>query len=305
MGFSSLLSQNPMLSERHADALVVWAPAKVNLYLEVLARRNDGYHEIATLMVAVSLYDTLEFKEDLSGDIHLQCDHPDLRNGSDNLVCKAARLLQKQTACKRGAQIGLAKRIPLAAGLAGGSTDAAATMAGLNRLWRLGLSTLELAKLGAELGSDVSFFFSTPAAWCTGRGEKIAPVRLGGPLWFVLLCPPIGLATAEVYRHVAVPAEPETGAAIVQAVEKGDVEEIGRRLHNRLQPVAERLCPALAGYLSLLKNLAAAGQSMSGSGTSLFALCRDHSEALRVACQLRAGSKEGISPRVFIVRSCS
>src|SRR5438094_7646909 len=158
IGFPSLHALPPMQSERHADAVVVWAPAKVNLFLEVLAKRTDGYHEIATLMVAVSLYDTLEFKEDTSGEIRLRCDHPDLTPGPANLVWRAATLLQQHTGCHRGAQIRLVKRIPLAAGLAGGSTDAAATLAGLNRLWQLGQSSAELADLGAELGSDIPFF---------------------------------------------------------------------------------------------------------------------------------------------------
>src|SRR5437763_1060743 len=172
-----------MLSERHADGVVVWAPAKVNLYLEVLAKRADLYHEIATLMVAVSLYDTLEFKEESSGAIQLHCDHPELTTGPENLIFRAAVLLQQRTGCRRGVHIRLTKRIPLAAGLAGGSTDAAATLAGLNELWQLGVGKTELASLGARLGSDVPFFFDTPAAWCTGRGEVVTPLALGRPLW--------------------------------------------------------------------------------------------------------------------------
>jgi len=160
-----------MLSAKSSDALVVWAPAKVNLFLEVLARRPDGYHEINTLMVTVSLYDTLEFKEEASGAIRLRCDQPNLSTGADNLVVRAAELLRRRSGCARGADIGLAKRIPLAAGLAGGSTDAAAALVGLNRLWGLGLAEAELAGLAAELGSDIPFFFAAPAAWCTGRRE--------------------------------------------------------------------------------------------------------------------------------------
>jgi 4-diphosphocytidyl-2-C-methyl-D-erythritol kinase len=294
-----------MLSERHADAVVVWAPAKVNLYLEVLAKRADGYHEIATLMVAVSLYDTLEFKEETSGEIRCDCDHPDLAGRSDNLVLRAAQLLRQRTGCQRGVKIRLAKRIPLAAGLAGGSTDAAATVAGLNRLWRLGLTSADLALLGAELGSDVPFFFATPAAWCTGRGEQVAPLVLGKPLWFVLACPPFGLSTAQVYRGVTPPERPETGELILRAARAGDVEEIGRRLHNRLQPVAERLCPALALIQARLASLGGAGHAMSGSGSSCFALCRDSREALRIARGFRHLRAEGMNSRVFIVRSCS
>src|SRR5438445_11285076 len=112
-GVPFLLALPPMLSERHADAVVVWAPAKVNLYLEVLAKRADGYHEIATLLVAVSLYDTLEFKDETTGDVRLRCDRTNLSTGRDNLLCRAAELLRRRTGCTRGAQISLAKRIPL------------------------------------------------------------------------------------------------------------------------------------------------------------------------------------------------
>jgi 4-diphosphocytidyl-2-C-methyl-D-erythritol kinase len=301
-----------MLSERHADAVVVRAPAKVNLFLEVLAKRPDGYHDIATLMTAVSLYDTLEFKEDSSGRIQLSCDCPGLSTGSENLVCRAAECLRRNTGQSRGAVIRLWKRIPMAAGLAGGSTDAAATLAGLNQLWNLGLQSDALAQLGAEIGSDVPFFFSTPAAWCTGRGEKVTPWPLSRTLNFVLVCPTEGLSTAEVYRGVAVPERPDSGEAIRGAASEGDVEEIGRRLHNRLQPAAERLCPPIAILHERLAELGPAGQAMSGSGSSLFALCRDHDEALRVARQVRAereertasGAMAGGGARLYVVQSC-
>lgn len=302
-----------MLSERRADAVAVRAPAKVNLFLEVLGKRPDGYHEVATLMVAVGLYDTLEFHDDAAGRVRLDCDEPRLSTGPDNLVCRAAELLRRRTGCERGARVRLWKRIPMAAGLAGGSTDAAATLAGLNRLWRLGLTTAELAALGAELGSDVSFFFTGPTAWCTGRGEVVVPAPLGRPLWFVLACPEAGLSTAAVYQNVTVPEQPEDGEAIRRAAGEGNVEEVGRWLHNRLQPAAERLCPEVAALVGRLAALAPAGQAMSGSGTSVFALCRDYADALRVARGLRTGLEgagrpgraDGGGARLFVVPSCS
>jgi 4-diphosphocytidyl-2-C-methyl-D-erythritol kinase len=294
-----------MLSVRHNDAVLYWAPAKVNLHLEVLAKRSDGYHDIATLMVAVSLYDTLEFKEDPSGEIQLRCDLPGLTTGPDNLVFRAAALLRQQTGCKHGVRIRLAKRIPLAAGLAGGSSDAAATLSALNQLWQLGLRADELSALAAELGSDVAFFLAAPAAWCTGRGEQVAPLALGRTLWFVLLCPPFGISTAEVYRGLVAPESPHMGLEIRQAALDGDVDEIGRRLHNRLQPVAEELCPDLAAYEARLAAFRPAGRLLSGSGSSLFALCRNSREAQALALGLLERPEEGMNSRVFIVRSCS
>jgi 4-diphosphocytidyl-2-C-methyl-D-erythritol kinase len=293
-----------MLIERHADAIVVRAPAKVNLHLEVLAKRADGYHEIATLMVAVSLYDTLEFKEETSEAIRLDSDHPTLSLGPENLIVRAAHLLRQRVGCTRGARMRLWKRIPLAGGLAGGSTDAAATLSGLNRLWQLGVSDPDLAAMSAELGSDVPFFFATPAAWCTGRGEKVEKLPLGTTLYLVLACPGVGCETAEVYGNVTVPREPEDGAAIRRAAQEGDIEEIGRRLHNRLQTPAEKLRPVVAETRERLAGLHPAGTLMSGSGSSVFALCRDLAEALRLARAMRETAVAGSSLRIYSVQSC-
>ena len=180
--------------------VAVWAPAKVNLYLEVLGKRPDGYHEIATLMTAIDLYDVLTIDDEPTGNLSLTCDLPELSCGPDNLILKAAGLLKTRTGCLRGAAIHLTKRIPWASGLGGGSSDAAAALAGLNDLWKLGLSKPELAELSGEIGSDVPFFYSTPAAWCTGRGEIVEAVPLSRTLDFVVVCPETGLGTAEVYR---------------------------------------------------------------------------------------------------------
>jgi 4-diphosphocytidyl-2-C-methyl-D-erythritol kinase len=293
-----------VIIRRDETSVLVSAPAKVNLHLEVLRRRPDGYHDLETLMVAVGLYDTLEFKDDSTGDVRLSCDQPDLPTGRENLVWRAAELLRRHAGNPTGATIRLWKRIPLAAGLAGGSSDAAATLAGLNVLWRLGLSNAELSRLGAELGSDVSFFFAAPAAWCTGRGDIVRPLRLPRPLYFVLACPPVGLSTAEVFRNLVVPERPISGEAICQALEAGDAEEIGRRLHNQLQPVAERLCPAVSRLREQLAARNPAGVLMSGSGSTVFALCRDAAEALCVSRGLLPGWEEGDGPRIHSVRSC-
>jgi 4-diphosphocytidyl-2-C-methyl-D-erythritol kinase len=293
-----------MQSEQCADALVVWAPAKVNLFLEVLGKRTDGYHDIASLMVAVTLYDTLEFKEATPADVWLDGDHPGLAMGPDNLICRAAALLKQHTGCQRGARLWLRKRIPLAAGLAGGSSDAAATLLGLNRLWALGLGKEELTGLAADIGSDVAFFLDGAAAWCTGRGELVKPLALGSALWFVLACPIAGLATGLVYQNLAACASPENGEQICKAFQDGRVEDVGRLLHNRLQAAAQELCPEVATLNRRLKAARPVGHLMSGSGTTVFALCRDRQEAFRIAGELRDGAEDGTRPRVWIVRSC-
>jgi 4-diphosphocytidyl-2-C-methyl-D-erythritol kinase len=294
-----------MLIERFADDVVVWAPAKVNLHLEILGKRPDGYHELETLMLAVSLRDTLVFQDDPGGQLHLSCTQPGLSTGPDNLVLRAATLLREATGCSRGAQISLVKRIPMAAGLAGGSTDAAATLAGLNRLWELGVAEEGLVELSARLGSDVAFFFHTPAAWCTGRGEVVTPAPCRQCLWIVLVSPPFGLATADIYREVSVPSRPQAGDAIRQALAAGDVEAVGRCLHNCLQEPAERVRPEVADYQRGLEALGPAGVRMSGSGSSLFAICRNRSEAQGIVQRFRQDADKRLAPRVFLVRSCS
>jgi 4-diphosphocytidyl-2-C-methyl-D-erythritol kinase len=286
---------------RYLDDVVVWAPAKVNLYLEVLGKRADGYHTIETLMVTAGLFDTLILRDAPAGTVTLTCSDPALSTGEDNLVIRAARCLQQRAGAARGAHMRLVKRIPMAAGLAGGSTDAAATLAGLNRLWQLGLHDDELARIGGELGSDVSFFFHGPAAWCTGRGEIVTPVAVGGSFEMVLLCPAFGMPTAEVYRHVQVPSAPASGAALRQALARGATGELGKHLFNRLQEAAVRLDWRVAEYYKRLADLAPAGQLMSGSGSTVFALCRGSEEAERIAAALRDGAaREGY--RVFAVR---
>jgi 4-diphosphocytidyl-2-C-methyl-D-erythritol kinase len=293
-----------MLVRRSGSAVRLLAPAKLNLFLEVLGRRPDGYHDLATLMVAVSLYDTVEIKEGTSGADVLHCDHPKLSTGADNLVCRAIALVRRRTGRQTAVAVRLHKRIPLAAGMAGGSSDAAATLQGLNLLWRLGWDRVELARAGAELGSDVAFFFSAPAAWCTGRGEQVEHLTLGRPLDFVLASPAVGLSTAEVFRAVTVPATPLTGREVCQAAEAGDVEQLGRGLHNRLQPPAERLCPKVADLAARLARLAPVGTLMTGSGSTVFALCRDRDEALRIARGLRSDQDGRDGMRVCVVRSC-
>jgi 4-diphosphocytidyl-2-C-methyl-D-erythritol kinase len=292
--------------EPQADRVEVRAPAKVNLFLEVLGKRPDGYHDIASLMLAVSLFDTLAFEEESNGLIELHCDLPRLSTGPDNLVHRAATLLRQKTGTNRGARIELTKRIPLGGGLAGGSSDAAATLAGLNVLWKLGLSNPELTDLAAQIGSDVAFFFTPGAAWCTGRGEIVTPQQMGKPLDLLLIGPGVEVSTAAVYRQVKVPATPVNGDEIRQAVAAGSVEEIGRLLFNRLQPAAEKIAPEIAGWHSRLAALKPAGVLMSGSGSTVFALCRNRREALRMIRELRKEAHEGPSDsltKMFLVRS--
>ncbi len=271
-----------------AGGVEVLAPAKLNLFLEVLGRRPDGYHEIETVMVAISLCDTLTFRDEPTGAIRLRCSDPALPVGADNLVIRAAERLREATGCRRGAAIELIKAIPAQAGLAGGSSDAAATLAALDRLWDLRTPPERLDALAAEVGSDVPFFNHVPAAVCRGRGERVEPVSLSRTYDFVLVCPPVGVGTADVYRRVVPPDRPGDAGPVLAALQTGRTEELGRCLFNRLQPVAEAVRPELVRVRDALANLGPLldGSAMSGSGSAYFGLCRDPAAARHAADSL-------------------
>lgn len=287
------------------DGVVLAAPAKLNLFLEVLRKRPNGYHDLESLMVAVDLFDTLELRANSSGTVTLTCDPPSLSAGPDNLVHKAATALRE--AAKRpelGAEIRLTKRIPAQAGLGGGSSDAAATLAGLNQIWKLGLTRPELLAIAASIGSDVAFFLSLPAAWCEGRGERVTPEESAKPFDFVLVCPPVGLGTAGVYGRLAVPAKPTSGNAARSAFRAGDAERLGAAVFNRLEEPAFALEPVVGRIRRRLASLGPCGTMMSGSGSAVFAVCRDRPHAFQIARKFQ-DSRPTDEPesRVLVVQS--
>jgi 4-diphosphocytidyl-2-C-methyl-D-erythritol kinase len=286
------------------DGVVVAAPAKLNLFLEILRKRPDGYHDLESLMLAVDLFDTLEVRAAL-GAISLTCDPPGLPTGTDNLVVKAAHILRDRVnRPELGAAIRLTKRIPTQAGLGGGSADAALTLLALNQIWKLAQTREELAAMGASLGSDVAFFLTPPAAWCEGRGERVTPEAVGRPLDFVLVCPPVGLATADVYRRLEVPAAPVPGDSLRRAVRAGDPEAVGRALFNRLEQPAFVLAPVVERVRQRLTNLGSCGALLSGSGSAAFAVCRSRDEATRLAAAFENARPPGEpESRVLVVRS--
>jgi 4-diphosphocytidyl-2-C-methyl-D-erythritol kinase len=270
-----------MIVSSSVGSVEVLAPAKLNLFLEVLARRPDGYHEIESLMVAVSLYDTLTFTNDPSGEISLRCDEPTIPAGKDNLVVQAAHRLKATAHTLCGARIVLTKAIPAQAGLAGGSSDAAATLVALDQLWRLQWPRERLEALAGEIGSDVAFFTHGPAALARGRGEKVQSVPLNQTYHFVLVCPPVGMSTADVYRHVVPPERPRPVGPVLEALAHGAANELGQCLFNRLQPVAEGLRPELRRVGEALASLGryVVGSVMSGSGSAYYGLCCDSAAA--------------------------
>lgn len=308
--------------QRSAVGIVVQTPAKLNLFFEVLARRGDGFHEIETLMIPVGLYDTLFFQEDPSGQIELRCDRalapvaaekvdpegalPEgievggLPEGHENLVWRAVELLRRRVGVEFGATLRLVKRIPTAAGLGGGSSDAAAALMAANQGWGLGLSPAELSLTAAELGSDVPFFLAGGPAICRGRGERVEPTATAGTLHFVVARPPGGLATASVYGRCRPAVKPREAGPMAEALARGDIKRIGRLLFNRLQPAAMELSPWIRQLQQQFAGEDFLGYGMSGSGTSYFGLCRHARHARRIARRLEANG----AGSVFVVRSC-
>ncbi len=292
--------------------LVVRTPAKLNLFLDVLGQRLDGYHELETMMVSIGLYDTLRLQANESGrlELSLDCTSPGITREMQmqlpvderNLVLRAALLLRTQTGCTRGASIQLTKLIPLQAGLGGGSSDAAAALVGLNRLWNLGLSSVELHPLAAQLGSDVNFFLdSVPLALCRGRGELITAEPLTRPLHFVVVKPHGGLSTRAVFQALRRDRSAIGSVRIRQALQVGDPAQIGIQLHNSLEVPAGELSEEVAAVLSALDRVSSVGRMMTGSGSSCFALCAHRGQAVRAARLLR-GSCCG---QVFVVQTAT
>jgi 4-diphosphocytidyl-2-C-methyl-D-erythritol kinase len=294
------------------QALVVRTPAKLNLFLDVLGKRPDGYHELETLMVSIGLYDTLRFQANASGRLELSLDDASrgmtretrslLPLDERNLVLKAALLLREQTGCTLGASIQLTKSIPLQAGLGGGSSDAAAALVGLNHLWNLGLTPAELHPLAARLGSDVNFFLdSIPLALCRGRGEQITPQTLSRPLHCVIVKPPGGLSTRDVFLALRSDRIPRGSAVLRHSLRTGDLSRIGTQLHNALEVPAVELSEEVTFVLASLARVSSVGRLMTGSGSSCFALCAHRGQAVRAAHLLRASHRG----QVFVVQTAT
>lgn len=277
--------------------VILRSPAKLNLSLAILGRRTDGFHEIETVMVKISLYDRLSFTARTDDLLTLDIRRlgegisPSIPTGSRNLVVRAADLLRHRAGIRFGADIVLEKKIPAEAGLAGGSGNAAAALVGLNRLWRLGLDQRVLSELGGQLGSDIPFFVSPArAAIARGRGEKIEPLRLGGRLDFVVVKPAFGLSTAGVYRAFA---ERDSfsrfdSAPLAASLERISLPSISRHLDNSLWTAAERLSPRLTFLRNLIEAECRYGALMTGSGSACFGVCGSAREASVAAARLRA-----------------
>ena len=222
------------------------APAKINLFLEILGKRQDGYHEIETVMQEVSLFDYI-YMENYDKNVVFTCSNPKLSAGEDNLVVKAVRLLQNESKTYRGVKIHLDKRIPIGAGLGGGSSDAVATLVGLNKLWRIGYDEKQLMSLAGKLGSDTPFFVVGNTAICKGRGEIVTPYPINVSYNYIIIYPRFEVNTAMVYRNFKnnLTKNLKDVSFFMREFISGNPNKLGAVLHNRLEDVVFKLYPDL------------------------------------------------------------
>lgn len=267
--------------------------AKINLTLDILGRREDGYHEVAMVMQSLALHDTVVLERAAQG-ISLAVDREGLPTDERNLAFRAARLVMETCGLTSGVSIRLTKRIPVAAGLAGGSADAAAVLRGMNELFSLSLSEETLCSLGARLGSDVPFTLLGGTMMAEGRGEKLRRLPDFPATPVVLAKPPVSVSTAWAYQAYDAREEPEhpDNAAIERALEAGSREEAAACLYNVLERVTIEKYGIVSRYKKQMKEAGAIASMMSGSGPTVFGLARTQAEAEHIARSLRQREPE-------------
>lgn len=278
--------------------LLVKAPAKINLSLDVLYKRPDGYHEVEMIMTTIDLADRIELTLLAEDKINIVSQNRFVPDDRRNLAYQAALLLKERFHIKQGVTIAIEKVIPVAAGLAGGSSDAAATLRGLNKLWNLGLTLDELANLGAEIGSDVSFCVYGGTALAKGRGEIITELPAPPTCWVILAKPFIGVSTAEVYRCLDLKkvTHPDTNE-MIKAIRANDYSMVCQNVGNVLEEVTLHLHPEVAQIKDQMKRFGADAVLMSGSGPTVFGIVQHDSRMHRIYNGLR-----GFCDQVFAVR---
>ncbi len=257
------------------------AYAKVNLWLEILGRRQDGFHQLETVMHEIDLADDVQLE--LADDFQFHVDDATVGTGEDNLAVKALRALERAMGRKFCCHITLGKRIPAGAGLGGGSSDAAAVLRGLNRLFKLDLSVLQMEEIAGEFGSDTSFFVRGQTAMCRGRGELIEPIELNRSFFLVLVFPGIHVATGPIFQALHLTDTPQSPYDFLNGLSTNDVPVVRSSLFNRLEEAAMRVHTDLAAILGPLKSR---GFIMSGSGSTMFSLTSNRRAAEKLAAAI-------------------
>lgn len=298
----STTSTGNMFIRQDGQSVGVLAPAKLNLFLEVLAKRPDGYHEIETVMVAINRFDALAFKPTDESRIILHISRSGEasrglpKDSRDNLVYRALLLLQQRSDVRKGGVATLTKHIPPASGLGGGSSDAAAALLAANRAWNLRWPVEQLQSLAAELGSDIPFFLtphqgnSATMAVCRGRGEIVEPTSAPANMHFVVARPQVGLSTPEVYKNCRPAKNPRSAGKLLQALRSGDRSESASLMTNRLQAAAAGIAPEVSEMARRFDACGAIAHQLSGSGSAYFGWFPNAFAARRAAARLRGNA---------------
>lgn len=276
------------------------APAKINLSLDVLGKRSDGYHEVRMVMTTIDLADRVECSELLDNQIVLHSSAPYVPEDERNFAYQAAQLIKDKYAIQKGVEITIQKRIPVAAGLAGGSSDAAAAIRALDRLWHLGMTYEEMLETASMIGSDVAFCIKGGTALATGRGEKISMLPELPPCWVVLVKPDISVSTGEIYKawdHI-VATHPDVDA-MIHAISDNDFSTICHLLGNTLETVTMEKVAEIARIKEHMRQIGAEGILMSGSGPTVFGLTQYESRMQRLL-----NGMKGYCSQVYAVRLC-
>lgn len=278
--------------------MIARAYAKINLGLEVLFRRNDGYHEIRTILQTIDLHDELRFERRPAG-IELAVDDPEAPVGRDNLVVRAAETLARTLGTSPGARIGLVKRIPSGQGLGGGSADAALTLLALNELWQARLPDVELHRMASGLGMDVPFFLVGGTVLATGRGDEVCPLAAEVDAPIVLILPDFGISTAQAYGNLIL-TKRQAGLTLPYFAlpDPGDDEGLFG-LINDLESATGDHSPLIHGYKQSLLELGATASLMSGSGSAVFGIFRDDATARSAAIRLESRGIRAIATRTL------
>ncbi len=282
------------------DSINLRAYAKINLGLDVVGRRDDGYHLVSMVMQSVRLFDKLTITKSDEEGIRLTTNLDFLPVNDNNLVVKAARLLMEEYNVKEGVDIYLEKHIPVAAGMAGGSSDCAAALYGINRLFNLNLSNKELMDRGVTLGADVPYCIMRGTALSEGIGEKLKRLSPMPDCYIVIAKPPVSVSTGYVYEHIdneGIDAHPDI-SGIIKGLDDGDLHAIANRLGNVLEKVTVNMHPEIDELKRMMKNKGALNSLMSGSGPTVFGLFDDKDKA---DAANKTIYESGIAKRVYTV----
>lgn len=288
-----------MTASEQQATIHIHTPAKLNLYLDVTKKRDDGYHDILTIMQTIDFLDEVAFQYRDDGQIRLHSEDCNLPSPEKNLVVMAARLLKKRTVPSHGADIWLKKKIPAGGGLGGGSSDCACTLKTLNSLWNCGLSQQALMKLAEKLGSDVPFFLHGGTALCRGRGEKITPIECPSAFHYTILIPGLSISTRRVYNAVSSCLTKITPIVSIEqirdALRNGDASQMGAALHNSLSTPAFRAFPEFQNIMntaeSMLYGAGSTGVLISGSGSTILGVFETEKAAKEAAAGITENSQ--------------